>query len=62
MTTTSVMGLVLVWLVCVPLLHVVCFLIAFSMQFGIEDLKALPDQTGCWDGVRNYQVVDLLMY
>lgn len=25
-------------------------------QFGIEDLKALPDQTGCWDGVRNYQV------
>lgn len=26
------------------------------MQFGIEDLKALPDQTGCWDGVRNYQV------
>lgn len=26
------------------------------MQFGIEDLKALPDQTGSWDGVRNYQV------
>lgn len=26
------------------------------LQFGIEDLKALPDQTGCWDGVRNYQV------
>lgn len=25
-------------------------------QFGIEDLKALPDQTDCWDGVRNYQV------
>ncbi|XP_031729505.1 thymocyte nuclear protein 1 isoform X1 [Anarrhichthys ocellatus] len=25
------------------------------LQFGIEDLKALPDQTGCWDGVRNYQ-------
>lgn len=31
-----------------------CFL--FSLQFGIEDLKALPDQTSCWDGVRNYQV------
>lgn len=28
-------------------------------QFGIEDLKALPDQTGCWDGVRNYQVKSL---
>ncbi|CAB1349020.1 unnamed protein product [Coregonus sp. 'balchen'] len=24
-------------------------------QFGIEDLKTLPNQTGCWDGVRNYQ-------
>lgn len=29
---------------------------ASPLQFGIEDLKALPDQTGCWDGVRNYQV------
>lgn len=27
-----------------------------ALQFGIEELKALPDQTGCWDGVRNYQV------
>nr|XP_057935792.1 thymocyte nuclear protein 1 isoform X4 [Doryrhamphus excisus] len=26
-----------------------------DVKFGIEDLKALPDQTGCWDGVRNYQ-------
>ncbi|XP_037630388.1 thymocyte nuclear protein 1 [Sebastes umbrosus] len=26
-----------------------------DMKFGIEDLKALPDQTDCWDGVRNYQ-------
>ncbi|CAJ1065249.1 thymocyte nuclear protein 1 [Xyrichtys novacula] len=26
-----------------------------DMKFGIEDLKALPDQTSCWDGVRNYQ-------
>ncbi|XP_064635335.1 thymocyte nuclear protein 1-like isoform X2 [Lineus longissimus] len=23
-------------------------------MFGIEDLKAEPDQTACWDGVRNY--------
>ncbi|KAM3615477.1 uncharacterized protein V6R79_002864 [Siganus canaliculatus] len=26
-----------------------------DMKFGIEDLKALPEQTDCWDGVRNYQ-------
>ncbi|RXN07974.1 thymocyte nuclear 1 [Labeo rohita] len=26
-----------------------------DVKFGIEDLKALPKQTGCWDGVRNYQ-------
>ncbi|XP_034053765.1 thymocyte nuclear protein 1 isoform X2 [Gymnodraco acuticeps] len=26
-----------------------------DLKFGIEELKALPDQTGCWDGVRNYQ-------
>ncbi|KAF4104037.1 thymocyte nuclear protein 1 [Onychostoma macrolepis] len=26
-----------------------------DVKFGIEDLKVLPDQTGCWDGVRNYQ-------
>ncbi|XP_076591059.1 thymocyte nuclear protein 1 [Chaetodon auriga] len=26
-----------------------------DMKFGIEDLKALPQQTSCWDGVRNYQ-------
>lgn len=32
------------------------------LQFGIEDLKALPNQTGCWDGVRNYQVdCDLIL-
>lgn len=35
-------------------LHVWC--IWFLLQFGIEDLKALPNQTDCWDGVRNYQV------
>ncbi|XP_077421447.1 thymocyte nuclear protein 1 isoform X2 [Vanacampus margaritifer] len=28
---------------------------SLNLQFGIEDLKALPDQTSCWDGVRNYQ-------
>lgn len=28
----------------------------FAFQFGIEDLKAMSDQTSCWDGVRNYQV------
>ncbi|AWO98832.1 putative thymocyte nuclear protein 1 isoform 4 [Scophthalmus maximus] len=26
-----------------------------DLKFGIEDLKAAPDQTSCWDGVRNYQ-------
>uniref|UniRef100_A0A8C5MRT8 Thymocyte nuclear protein 1 n=1 Tax=Leptobrachium leishanense TaxID=445787 RepID=A0A8C5MRT8_9ANUR len=26
-----------------------------DMKFGIEDLKAQPNQTACWDGVRNYQ-------
>ena len=27
-----------------------------QLQFGIEDLKKEPNQTACWDGVRNYQV------
>ncbi|KAJ1175190.1 hypothetical protein NDU88_000481 [Pleurodeles waltl] len=26
-----------------------------DMKFGIEDLKGQPNQTACWDGVRNYQ-------
>ncbi|KAI5620807.1 thymocyte nuclear protein 1, partial [Silurus asotus] len=26
-----------------------------DVKFGIEDLKACPNQTSCWDGVRNYQ-------
>lgn len=30
--------------------------VRFAFQFGIEDLKAMPDQTSCWDGVRNFQV------
>lgn len=30
-----------------------------SFQFGIEDLKAMSDQTSCWDGVRNFQVGEL---
>ena len=25
-----------------------------EMKFGLADLKAEPDQTACWDGVRNY--------
>ncbi|XP_026878223.1 thymocyte nuclear protein 1 isoform X1 [Electrophorus electricus] len=31
-----------------------------DVKFGIEDLKALPNQTGCWDGVRNYQARNFL--
>ncbi|XP_072810254.1 thymocyte nuclear protein 1 isoform X1 [Vicugna pacos] len=26
-----------------------------DVKFSIEDLKAQPEQTACWDGVRNYQ-------
>ncbi|XP_071100061.1 thymocyte nuclear protein 1-like [Haliotis cracherodii] len=26
-----------------------------DMKFGLEDLKKCPDQTACWDEVRNYQ-------
>ena len=26
-----------------------------DVKFGFDDLKAEPDQTACWDGVRNYQ-------
>lgn len=33
------------------------FMIFF--QFGIEDLKKEPNQTACWDGVRNYQVLSV---
>ena len=38
------------------LIHVFEFIHVFICQFGIEDLKRSPDQTTCWDGVRNYQV------
>lgn len=31
------------------------------VQFGIEDLKKEPDQTACWDGVRNYQVIQFIL-
>ncbi|CAI9624600.1 unnamed protein product [Staurois parvus] len=31
-----------------------------DMKFGIEDLKAQPDQRACWDGVRNYQARNFL--
>ena len=27
-----------------------------DVKFGLEDLKKSPNQTACWDGVRNYQV------
>ncbi|XP_025046530.2 thymocyte nuclear protein 1 [Pelodiscus sinensis] len=26
-----------------------------DVKFGIEELKTQPNQTACWDGVRNYQ-------
>ncbi len=26
-----------------------------DVKFGLEDLKKEPEQTACWDGVRNYQ-------
>ena len=32
-----------------------------DMKFGIDDLEASPDQTAPWDGVRNYQVLSLLL-
>ncbi|XP_067910029.1 thymocyte nuclear protein 1 isoform X2 [Heterodontus francisci] len=28
-----------------------------DVKFGVEDLKAQQNQTACWDGVRNYQIV-----
>nr|XP_012595066.1 thymocyte nuclear protein 1 isoform X2 [Microcebus murinus] len=31
-----------------------------DVKFGIEDLKAQPKQTTCWDGVRNYQARNFL--
>ncbi|KAJ6656028.1 hypothetical protein lerEdw1_004433 [Lerista edwardsae] len=31
-----------------------------DVKFGIEDLKAQPHQTACWDGVRNYQARNFL--
>ncbi|XP_062995180.1 thymocyte nuclear protein 1 [Elgaria multicarinata webbii] len=31
-----------------------------DMKFGIEDLKAQPNQTAEWDGVRNYQARNFL--
>lgn len=32
-----------------------------DVKFGIEDLKAEPDQRACWDGVRNYQARNFMM-
>ncbi|XP_064338312.1 thymocyte nuclear protein 1 isoform X1 [Camelus dromedarius] len=31
-----------------------------DVKFSIEDLKAQPEQTACWDGVRNYQARNFL--
>ncbi|XP_048206259.1 thymocyte nuclear protein 1-like [Perognathus longimembris pacificus] len=31
-----------------------------DVKFGIEDLKAQPKQTACWDGVRNYRAQNFL--
>lgn len=31
-----------------------------DVKFGIEDLKTQPNQTVCWDGVRNYQARNFL--
>ncbi|KAK1328450.1 hypothetical protein QTO34_012023 [Cnephaeus nilssonii] len=31
-----------------------------DVKFSIEDLKAQPKQTACWDGVRNYQARNFL--
>ncbi|XP_012585218.1 PREDICTED: thymocyte nuclear protein 1 isoform X2 [Condylura cristata] len=31
-----------------------------DVKFSIEDLKAQPRQTACWDGVRNYQARNFL--
>ena len=32
-----------------------------DVKFGIEDLKKEPNQTACWDGVRNYQARNFMM-
>ncbi|XP_033646229.1 thymocyte nuclear protein 1-like [Asterias rubens] len=31
-----------------------------DVKFGLEDLKKEPNQTACWDGVRNYQARNFL--
>jgi len=31
-----------------------------EMKFSIDDLASCPNQTQCWDGVRNYQARNLL--
>ena len=32
-----------------------------DVKFGLEDLKKEPEQTACWDGVRNYQARNFMM-
>lgn len=31
-----------------------------DVKFGIDDLMKEPDQTACWDGVRNYQARNIM--
>ena len=31
-----------------------------DMKFSVDDLAAEPEQTACWDGVRNYQARNLM--
>ncbi|XP_059150700.1 thymocyte nuclear protein 1-like [Physella acuta] len=31
-----------------------------DMKFSLDDLKSSPEQTACWDGVRNYQARNFL--
>lgn len=47
---------------CILLTKVLFFacMCTIILQFGIEDLKNEPDQTACWDGVRNYQVIHFI--
>ena len=32
-----------------------------DVKFGLDDLKNEPNQTACWDGVRNYQARNFMM-
>ena len=32
-----------------------------DMKFGLDDLKKEPNETACWDGVRNYQARNFML-